>query len=205
MSKLSILGFSLFGVLGLVALSGCSREDNSEVRVGRHERRSAVKECTARIEVYPASTPRPQPYRVLAPIDAGFVGNWGWSATSRYERMKRRACELGADAIIDAPDERVADNRVTTTLQYDAYGRPVTIVQENPTTVARRGAALAIQFVAPTAPAPVVVEVPAPAPVVVPVEVERGACPVNTETCGAVCCDTGTAVCDPGAIMCVRR
>jgi hypothetical protein len=120
----------------------------------------------AGIEVYPPGAPLPAPYRVLAPIDADFVGNWGWSSTSRFKRMKKRACELGADAILDADDSDAA-NRVTTTYQYDAQGRPVAVVQEASRN-AKRSTALAIQFVGPQGPAPQVVAGPqivvAPAP-----------------------------------------
>ena len=121
------------------------------------------------IPVFAPSQPLPQPYRVVAPLDAGFVGNWGWSATSRFKRMKKRACELGADAIIDAADPGV-DNRVTTTYQYDAAGRPVAVVQEASRDPGR-ATALAIQFVGPVVAAPAVVMVSPgapPPPVVAP-------------------------------------
>ncbi len=156
-------------------LLGCSH-DGADARDARHARRYAVQDCVGSIEVYSATRPPAQPYRVVAPLDAGFVGNWGWSATSRYNRMKKRACELGADAIIDSDDAAV-DNRVTTTYQYDAYGRPVAVVQEGAKDL-RRGTALAVQFVAPEvavpqaappqiAAAPVVVAPPMSSPQVV--------------------------------------
>jgi hypothetical protein len=132
------------GLVTVVVFCGCHSDDHVDARVGRHDRAVAVDECAARMAVYPPNSPLPAPYRVLAPVDTGFVGNWGWSATSRYWRMKKRACQLGADAILDA-EAPIADNRVTTTLQYDAYGRPVEIVQEQPVRE-RRPVALAIQF-----------------------------------------------------------
>jgi YD repeat-containing protein len=172
---------SAWAILALLALSACDH-DVPEARYSpRHARRVALDECIAMIPVFPAGQVPSQPYRVLAPIDSGFVGNWGWSSTSRFIRMKRRACELGADAILDA-DEPVADARVTT-LQYDAYGRPVTIVQEDPRG-ARRSTALAVQFAPPqvavaqaaeppsiippqTASPPLALPQPAPPPIVI--------------------------------------
>jgi hypothetical protein len=141
----------------LLALSGCDH-DVPEARTPRHERRAAIEECVATIEVYPAGGLLPQPYRVVAPLDASFVGNWGWSSASRFKRMKKRACELGADAIIDA-DDPGADSRVITSYQYDAYGRPISVVQEASRN-AKRSTALAIQFAGPEVAAPEVLVAP---------------------------------------------
>jgi YD repeat-containing protein len=151
--------------LMLVALCACDH-DGPEARSPRVDRRLAVGECLAAIEVYPPGVALPQPYRVVAPLDAGFVGNWGWSSASRFKRMKKRACELGADAIIDAPDS-VADNRVTTTYQYDEAGRPVAVVQE--ASREKHSTALAIQFLTPVVMTSqgVLAPPPMPAPVVV--------------------------------------
>jgi hypothetical protein len=151
--------------LAIVALAGCSH-DVPEARTARHAHRAEIRDCVANIEVYsPAASPR-EPYRVLAPVDAGFVGNWGWTSTSRFNRMKKRACELGADAIIDADDPRLP-SRVTTTYQYDEAGRPVSVVQEAPRS-ARGSTALAIQFVGPgAAPQQVTVAPQGPQQVVV--------------------------------------
>jgi hypothetical protein len=148
---------SIWGPLILVGLWGCDH-DVPEARTARHEHHIAIDDCIANIEVYPAGGPLPQPYRVLAPVDAGFVGNWGWTSTSRFKRMKKRACELGADAIIDA-DDSGPGSRVTTTYQYDQYGRPVAVVQEG-SRDAKRSTALAVQFVGPQAAAPEVVVAP---------------------------------------------
>jgi YD repeat-containing protein len=139
------------GLLLLMAISGCDH-DVPEARSARRARHVAIDECTANIEVYPPGGAPQQPYRVVGPLDAGFVGNWGLSSASRFKRMKKRACELGADAIIDADDSSAGD-RVTTSYQYDAYGRPVEVVQEA-SRETRRPTALAIQFVAPPGGAP---------------------------------------------------
>jgi hypothetical protein len=151
--------------LAVVALVGCSH-DVPEARSARHVHRAELRDCVTSIEVYAPGAPLPQPYHVVAPLDAGFVGNWRLSATSRFNRMKRRACELGADAIIDADEFRDV-NRVTTTYQYDAAGRPVAVVQEVPTRP-RASTALAIQFVGPQAAPPQVAVAPqAPEQVIV--------------------------------------
>jgi hypothetical protein len=144
---------SVWGPLVLMALCGCDHDDAPEPRTAHHARRFAIDDCIANIQVYPPGAPLPQPYAVLAPLDAGFVGNWGWSSTSRFKRMKKRACELGADAIIDAADPNT-DNRVTTTYQYDAAGRPISVVQQASQGDPRRMTALAIQFAGPQAAAP---------------------------------------------------
>jgi YD repeat-containing protein len=163
MSKLLVTGLLL-----LTAASGCDH-DVPEARTARRARHVAMDECIANIEVYPPSGAPQQPYRVVAPLDAGFVGNWGISSASRFKRMKKRACELGADAIIDA-DGSSGGDRVTTSYQYDAYGRPVEVVQEASRDT-RRSTAFAIQFAAPQGVAPqVALTVPngAPQTIVVP-------------------------------------
>jgi hypothetical protein len=130
-SPLSLLLFSF------VALTGCY---NSGVS-GRHS--FAMEMCRANIPVYPPGQVPPVPYQMIAPVDS----RWGISATSRFEHMKAHACELGADAIIDTADRYPQTSSVTTTTQYDVYGRPVA-VQALATNAASRSTPIAIKFLA---------------------------------------------------------
>jgi hypothetical protein len=63
-----------------------------------YDRKVALELCAAQIAVFPPGQPPQQPYRVVAPVEA----RWGISVTSRFLKLKREACALGANAIIDA-------------------------------------------------------------------------------------------------------
>jgi hypothetical protein len=197
MPKLPAPGRLTLAAFALVALAGC-RHNYGEARSYRAQR-YAVEGCADRLPVFAANAPPQQPYRVIAPVDAF----WGLTSTSRFLHMKRRACELGADALIDADDGHSAAVS-TTTVQYDQAGHPVTIIQTQPVRP-RRSAGLAIQFLVPqvavAAPPTIQVVVPPPVRIIVP----RGACPANTETCGPACCDSASAACDRATNSCLPR
>jgi hypothetical protein len=127
----------MLSVLGIV---GC-RDARS------YDRKVALELCTAQIAVFPPGQPPQQPYRVVAPVEA----RWGISATSRFLKLKREACALGANAIIDAGEREESETSVTTTVRYDRWGQPITVVQEQPNT-RRRTTALAVQLLPPESP-----------------------------------------------------
>jgi hypothetical protein len=185
-------------LVALTALGGC-RHDYRDARSDRADRADAIEGCAERLPVFAANALPQQPYRVIAPVDAF----WGITSTARFLHMKRRACELGADALIDADDGRSGPVS-TTTVQYDAAGHPISIVQTQPARP-RRSAGLAIQFLVPqvavAAPPPIQVVVPPPVQIIVP----RGACPASTETCGPACCDSATSACDRTTNTCIPR
>jgi hypothetical protein len=147
LTVVGLLGFLAF--LGLFA-SGCaSRYDDPEWRAARAERRMAAHEarmaqadCQARLEVYPPGMRPQRPYRVLGPVD----GTWGFTIEARFQRMRKKACELGAQAIIDA-DERyeVVAGTTQTVIRYDRHGRPVAVIEQPQSTI-RRTSAWAIVF-----------------------------------------------------------
>jgi hypothetical protein len=102
----------------------------------------AFAECQMNIEVFLPGMRPARPFRVIGPIE----GNWGWTVESRFKRMKKKACELGASAIIDADERYEAVGGTTTRIvQYDRFGRPVIVVEEPRRTV-RRTSAIAIVY-----------------------------------------------------------
>jgi hypothetical protein len=147
-------------VLLLVAAtaSGCGASAQTlAARDAKRQRKLAVEQCAATLEVYPPGMRPTRPFRVLGPVE----GEWGFTAGSRFERMRKNACELGAQAIIDASEhyQEVAGTR-TTTLGQDALGRPVAVVEE-PRSSVRRTTALAIAYTdTPIAPQIIVVTTP---------------------------------------------
>ncbi len=118
------------------------RAQARERSIARHREKMAVGECQARLEVYPPGMRPQRPFRVLGPVD----GAWGFTVEARFERMRRKACELGAQAIIDADEHyEVVAGTTTTSVRYDELGRPVTVTEEPHSTV-RRTTALAIVY-----------------------------------------------------------
>jgi hypothetical protein len=137
-------------VVSLVVLSGCRGD-------GMRTHTVAMEMCVANIPVYAPGQLPPVPYRMIAPVDS----RWGISVTSRFEHMKARACALGADAIIDTPDRYVSTSSYTTTMQYDAAGRPV-LIQEQAQNPAWRNTPIAIKFLGPMAQQVTVLQSPPP-------------------------------------------
>jgi hypothetical protein len=141
MSKLPLFTVAL----SVALLAGC-RSSSS----GRHS--YAMEMCVANIPVYAPGQVPPVPYRMISPVDS----HWGVSSASRFEHMKVHACELGADAIIDSADRYPSTSTVTTTMQYDAAGRPIQ-VQEQAVGAAYRNQPVAIKFMGPMPAAQVAV------------------------------------------------
>lgn len=133
-----------------------------DAAVAKQQRAIALDRCQTSIEVYVPGTRPQRPFRVIGPVE----GNWGLSADARFDRMRKKACELGAHAIIDAAERyHEVNGPTTTTLGQDAFGRPVATIEESRSTQ-RTTSALAIIYVdvPATAPAPVSAPAPAPAP-----------------------------------------
>ncbi|HEY7954183.1 MAG TPA: hypothetical protein VII38_02785 [Polyangia bacterium] len=84
----------LFAVLTLVAvgLAGCAHQ-SPEARAAEQARRQ---KCGA-IEIYPNGVTPPRPFRVLGPVSADYDG----IPSHRDQTLRDRACELGADAVMD--------------------------------------------------------------------------------------------------------
>jgi hypothetical protein len=100
----------------------------------------ALAECQLNIEVFLPGMRPTRPFRVIGPIE----GNWGWTVESRFTRMKKKACELGASAIMDAEERYEAVGGSTTRVVQDVrFGRPIVVVEEPRQTV-RRTSAFAI-------------------------------------------------------------
>jgi hypothetical protein len=111
-------------------------------------------QCETSLEIIPPGTRPQRPYRILGPVD----GRWGVTARGRFARMRKRACELGADAIMGAWERyEETPGTLTTRVGYDDLGRPITVVEEQPA-VARRTPPLAIAWT--DAPRVYVVEPP---------------------------------------------
>lgn len=108
----------------------------------------ARSECAATLEVFPPGMRPQRSFRVIGPVD----GTWGWTVEARFERMRKKACELGAHAIIDA-DERyeVVAGPTRSVIHYDRYGRPIAVVEQPQSTV-RRTSAWAIVYTSEPAP-----------------------------------------------------
>ncbi len=105
----------------------------------------ALAECQVNIEVFLPGMRPTRPFRVVGPIE----GNWGWTVESRFTRMKKKACELGASAIIDAEERyEPVGGSTTRIVQYDRFGRAVVVVEEPRRTV-RRTSAIAIVYTDP--------------------------------------------------------
>jgi hypothetical protein len=108
----------------------------------RYQAREALDECAAHLAIFPPGTAPDRPYRVLGPVE----GRFGFTVEARFQAMRKSACELGAQGIIDAGEheEVVAATRTTTTA-VDDYGRPVTVVEE-PRSVVRHVRGIAVVF-----------------------------------------------------------
>jgi hypothetical protein len=65
--------------------------------------------------------------------------------------MRVHACELGADAIVDADIERTPQTQWTTVTRTDAWGRTRTLTIERPAGTLIHAHALAVRWVTPTA------------------------------------------------------
>jgi hypothetical protein len=108
----------------------------------RYEAREALEQCTAHLAIFPPGTAPDRPYRVLGPVE----GRFGFTVEARFQAMRRSACELGAQGIVDAGEhEEVVVGTRTTTAGVDEYGRPVTVVEE-PRSVVRHVRGIAVVF-----------------------------------------------------------
>lgn len=141
-----IMVFSAF-LLSSAALGGCAddpaeREWRRQQAAQRREQMAAIDRCAATLPAYRPGERPPQPYTVIAPMD----GRWGWTSTSRFMSMKRKACELGADAIIDASETYADVGPTREVWGRDRFGRPVRVVEHEPQRV-RETSAVAIRFV----------------------------------------------------------
>jgi hypothetical protein len=138
MAKLAFLAFAAVGLL-----PACGRHRGYDpARNAADEQRYAVAECQTSIEVFLPGMRPTRPYRVIGPIE----GTWGWTVESRFNRMKKKACELGATAIVDAEERYEPVGGATTrVVAYDRFGRPVVYVEEPRQTV-RRTTAIAIVY-----------------------------------------------------------
>jgi hypothetical protein len=109
-------------------------------QIAHYQAREALNECASHLAIFPPGMPPSQPYRVLGPVE----GPFGFTVEARFQAMRKSACELGANAIIDAGEhEEVRVGTRTTTTGLDAYGRPVTVVEE-PQTIVRRVRGMAV-------------------------------------------------------------
>jgi hypothetical protein len=80
-------------------LAGCA----TATPAAREAERAQLQRCAA-IEIYPFGVSPPRPYRVLGPLEVSTDGN----PAHRDHRLQERACQLGADAVIDVRDESPA-------------------------------------------------------------------------------------------------
>jgi hypothetical protein len=108
----------------------------------RYQAREALEQCARQLAIFPPGTAPDRPYRVLGPVE----GTFGFTVEARFEAMRKSACELGAQGIIDAGEhEEVVVGTRTATTGIDDYGRPVTVVEE-PRSVVRHVRGLAVVF-----------------------------------------------------------
>jgi hypothetical protein len=109
-------------------------------QIARYRAREALAECASHLAIFPPGTPPARPYRVLGPVEGAF----GFTVEARFQAMRKSACELGANAIVDAGEhEEIVVGTRTTTTGVDVYGSPVTVVEE-PRTVVRRVRGMAV-------------------------------------------------------------
>jgi len=160
-----------------------ARASRQQFAIERSQHIAFQAQCETNLEIYAPGTRPTRPYRVLGP-----VGSWGVTARSRFVKMRKRACELGADAIVGAWERwEETPTTVTTRVGYDGHGQPVTTVEEQDG-FARRTQPLAIAFtdtarVVVAQQAPVVISQPAPVVIAQPAPVVAVVCPEDAE-CG---------------------
>src|SRR5689334_13397108 len=68
------------------------KERRIAAAVAKQQRAIALAQCEATLEIYPPGMQPTRPFRVIGPVE----GNWGFTAESRFQRMRKKACELGA-------------------------------------------------------------------------------------------------------------
>ncbi|MBS2018619.1 MAG: hypothetical protein JST00_37480 [Deltaproteobacteria bacterium] len=140
---LLFVGLSLSaGLTGACSDDPIARAEAAQRRTEIRQAKLRAAQCESSIEIYPPGMRPNRPFRVLGPVD----GTWGFTVESRFQRMRRKACEMGATALLDAEERNdvvVESTREIT--RYDAYGRPYTVV-EQPQHSVRRTSALAVVF-----------------------------------------------------------
>lgn len=133
-------------ILGACALALASAacggtSDDPIERAAARERAIARYRCEASLEVFPPDTKPTRPYRVLGPVD----GSWGWTMESRFEKMRKKACAMGASALLDAQETMEPAGPHRSTVVLDRFGRPAEVVDEGQPMV-RRTTAWAIVY-----------------------------------------------------------
>jgi hypothetical protein len=132
----------VIAVLGLVFVTGCAATPEE---IAAHDAKYALKAqreyCQQSIEVFPPGMQPQRPFRVLGPVEA----HWNLTAEGRFKTMRRKACDMGAHAIMDAADNTVYHPGATTTY-VDAWGRPVVVAQQ-PGGARRYASAMAIVYI----------------------------------------------------------
>jgi hypothetical protein len=139
----TVVAFALLApACGGVSDDPVERAEARQRQFARYQAREALDACAAHLAIFPPGTAPQSPYRVLGPVE----GRFGFTVEARFQAMRKSACELGAQGIIDAGEhEEVVVGARTTTSGVDDYGRPVTVVEE-PRSVVRHVRGVAIVF-----------------------------------------------------------
>jgi hypothetical protein len=132
----------LASACGGVSDDPVERAEARQRQIARYQAREALDECASHLAIFPPGAAPQRPYRVLGPVE----GRFGFTVEARFQAMRKSACELGAQGIIDAGEhEEVVVGTRTTTSGVDEYGRPVTVVEE-PRNVVRHVRGIAVVF-----------------------------------------------------------
>lgn len=134
------------GIFIALAVAGCA-PTALEARQAAERR-----DCEQSLEVFPAGTSPGRAYRIVGPVEAAF----NITVEGRFKTLKVKACERGAQALIDYVDEQVYVNGSTTTTTDRSWDGETVTVQEDRGTPRNVARAMAIAYVAvpPTPPGP---------------------------------------------------